>query len=226
MWNRMAQSVVIGLSSCFAGCGMLTSGSGTGNQARLRVVHASPDAPAVDVCADGAVAFSNAPFPAATAYAGVPAATYAVRVVPAGAGCSTAGVINAQLPLTSGTDTTVVAVNTLSSIEPLVLVDNNTPPASGKSKVRFVHTSPDAPTVDITLPDGTTLFNDISFKENGGYIEVPAGSYALQVRDQTGSTVVLPVGPITLAAGKIYSVFAVGLAGGTPALDALLTVDN
>jgi hypothetical protein len=205
---------------------MPASDDGAGNKSRLRVVHASPDAPAVDVCANGAVAFANVSFPGATAYAGVPAATYSVRVVPTGAGCDSAGVINAQLPLAANTDTTVVAVNTLSEIEPLVLSDDNRAPATGKSKVRFVHASPNAPTVDITLPDGTTLFNDVSFKQNGGYIEVPYGTYTLQVRDATGTSVVLSVGPLTLDSGKVYTVFAVGLAGGSPPLDALLTVDN
>ena len=39
--------------------------------ARIRVVHASPDAPAVDICANGAAAFSNVAFPSATDYATV-----------------------------------------------------------------------------------------------------------------------------------------------------------
>ncbi|MGB9623412.1 MAG: DUF4397 domain-containing protein [Phycisphaerae bacterium] len=228
MLNRAVQHVTVSLMGVILGCTPILSApeEGAGNGARLRVVHASPDAPAVDVCANGAVVFDNASFPGATAYATVPAATYAVRVVPAGAGCDSAGVINAQLTPAAGTDTTVVALNTLNAIEPLVLSDDNAAPTAGKSKVRFVHASPNAPTVDVTLPDGTTLFNDISFKQNGGYIEVPAGTYTLQVRDQTGTSVVLSVGPVTLTSGKVYTVFAVGLAGGNPPLDALLTVDN
>lgn len=215
------------LGALALGCAMTwPSNGGAGSEARLRVVHASPDAPPVDVCANGTVAFANAAFADATAYAAVPAGTYDVRVVAAGAGCGSAGVINAQLPLAGGTDTTVVAVNTLSNIEPLVLTDDNSAPTAGKAKVRFVHASPDAPTVDITLPDGTTLFNDVSFKKDAGYIEVAGGTYTLQVRDQTGTTVVLSVGPVSFAGGQIYTVFAVGLAGGTPPLSALVTVDN
>jgi hypothetical protein len=228
MLHRAVWTLGASLLGVMAGCGPMTfpPDDGTNSEARLRVVHASPDAPAVDVCANGTVAFANASFGDATAYAAVPGGTYDVRVVPTGAGCDSSGVINAQLPLATGTDTTVVALNTLSEIEPLVLTDDNSAPASGNAKVRFVHASPDAPTVDITLPDGTTLFNDVSFKQNGGYIEVPAGAYTLQVRDENGMSVVLSVGPVTLASGKVYTVFAVGLAGGNPPLDALLTVDN
>ncbi len=194
--------------------------------ARLRVVHASPDAPGVDICANGAVAFSDAAYPSATDYATVDEGSYQIRVVPAGSGCDDGGVINATLTLPPDTDTTVVAVNTLDAIEPLVLEDDNSAPAMGMAKVRFVHASPDAPTVDITLTDGTTLFDDVSFKEVGNYIEVGPGTVDLQVRDQTGTAVVLTLEDVTLEAGSVYTVYEIGLLVGEPELDALITVDN
>ncbi|MGQ9649514.1 MAG: DUF4397 domain-containing protein [Phycisphaerae bacterium] len=226
MRKPITQFLSVLLLGAFVGCAPMTPGNGSSDDARLRVVHASPDAPAVDVCANGAVAFSNAVFADATAYASVPAGTYAVRVVPTGAGCDSAGVIDASLPLAKNTDTTVVALNTLSEIEPLVLADDNAAPAAGNAKVRFIHASPDAPTVDITLPDGTALFDDVSFKENAGYLEVGAGTVTLQVRDESGASIILSVGPITLESGKVYTIYAVGFASGSPSLDALLTVDN
>jgi hypothetical protein len=194
--------------------------------ARIRVVHASPDAPAVDICANGTAAFSNVAFPSATDYATVEEGTYQIRVVAAGSGCGGGGVINAALPLPADTETTVVAVNTLDSIEPLVLEDDNSAPSAGNAKVRFVHASPDAPTVDITLTDGTTLFDNVAFKEVGDYIEAPAGTLDLQVRDETGTAIVLTLEDVTLEAGTVYTVYAIGLLNGTPALDALITVDN
>lgn len=194
--------------------------------ARLRVVHASPDAPAVDVCANGQAAFRGATFPAATEYAVVPAGTYAIRVTGASAGCGSAAVIAADLPLAAGQDVSVVALNVLSEIEPLVLVDDNTAPAAGNAKVRFVHAGADAPTVDITLNDGTTLFDNVSFKQATSYLQVPAGTYSLQVRDQTGAVVVLAVGNVTLEEGTVSTVFAIGLLNGAPALNAFVSRDN
>jgi hypothetical protein len=222
---RMILGVLAGLMAIpFVGCmkmddGMTASG-------RVRVVHASPDAPAVDVCVNGQVAFANAAFRGATSYAQLAVGTYAVRVIPTGAGCSSAGVINAQLEIQDRRDVTVVAVNPLASIEPLVLNDDNSAPQAGQARVRFVHASPNAPTVDITLTDGTTLFNNVPFKGNAGYITVAAGSYDLQVRDETGTVVVLELPGVNLAAGGVYTVFAVGLLNGTPALDALLVRDR
>jgi hypothetical protein len=194
--------------------------------ARIRVVHASPDAPDVDICANGTAAFTDAGFPSATQYATVEEGTYQIRVVGAGGGCEGGGVIDAALPLPADSATTVVALNLLMDIEPLVLEDDNSAPTMGMAKVRFVHASPDAPTVDITLTDGTPLFDNVSFKEVGNYIEAPAGTLDLEVRDESGTTVVLTLEDVTLEPGTVYTVYAIGLLTGEPALDALITVDN
>lgn len=208
------------------GIGCIQMKEPTPETARLRVVHASPDAPNVDVCVNGAAAFSNAAFPGATDYAEVDEGTYQIRVVAAGSGCSSGGVINAELTLAADTETTVVAANTLDAIEPLVLEDDNSAPAAGMAKVRVVHASPNAPTVDITLTDGTTLFDNVSFTEVANYIEAGAGTLDLQVRDETGTAVVLTLENVTVEAGTVYTVYAIGLLNGTPALNALITVDN
>jgi len=212
---------VLVLTSCAPFCPDAQTLSG-----RVRVIHASPDAPAVDVCVNGEPAFQGLEFARVTDYARLAPGTYAVRVTPAGAGCSSAGVIDANLPVSAGQDISVIAVNFLAQIEPVVLVDDNAAPGAGRSRVRFVHASPNAPTVDITLPDGTTLFDNIAFKQASRYLEVAAGTYTLQVRDETGTVVVLTLNDVQLNAGKVYSVFAVGLLNGTPALNAIVEIDN
>ena len=192
--------------------------------ARVRVVHASPDAPAVDVWVNDSVAFSNAPFKGITDYAGLEPATYNVKVVPTGA--TEPVVIEADLGLDAGTDYTVVALNTLNNIEPLVLVDNNSQPAAGKAHVRFVHASPDAPAVDIAVADGgPVLFSNVAFKEVGDYLPVDAGTYDLEVRVAGTEGMALDVPGLTLNDGTVYTVFAMGLADGEPALTAVPSVD-
>lgn len=196
------------------------------SNARLRVTYASPDAPVVDVCVNGTAAFSNATFPSATDYATVEAGSLQARVVAVGTGCEGAAVIDETLSLTADTDKTVVVVNVLDAIEAVVLTDDNAAPSPGMARLRFVHASPDAPTVDITLTDGTTLFDNVAFKETGDYIEAAAGTLDLEVRDETGATVVLTLTDVTLDAGAVYTVYAIGLLTGEPTLDAFITVDN
>ena len=92
--------------------------------------------------------------------------------------------IEADLDLQNNTDYTIVALNTLANIEPLVLVDNNSMPAAGKAHVRFVHASPDAPAVDIAVTGGPVLFGNVSFKGVGDYLPVDAGTYDLEARSR------------------------------------------
>ena len=206
-------AIVIPFTSAFAADG----------KARVRVVHASPDAPAVDVLVDGAKAFTNLPFKGITSYASLDPKTYNVQVVPTGA--TTPVVIKADLPLKADTDYSVAAVNVLSKIEPLVLVDNNAKPAAGKAHVRFVHASPDAPAVDVAVKGGPIIFTNVSFKGVGDYTPVGAGTYDLEVRPTGTTTVALAVPGVKLADGTVYTVWAMGLASGSPALTAVLSVD-
>ena len=194
------------------------------NSARVRVVHASPDAPSVDVWVDGSVAFSDAPFKGITDYAALSPATYNVQVSPTGA--TEPIVIDADLELAADTDYTVVAVGLLENIEPLVLIDNNDAPAAGKAHVRFVHASPDAPAVDIAVADGgPILFSNVPFKGVGDYLPVDAGTYDLEARVAGTDTVALSVPGVTLEEGTVYTIFAMGLVEGEPALSAVPSAD-
>jgi hypothetical protein len=190
---------------------------------RVRVIHASPDAPAVDVWVNGAKAFSGVTFKAATDYASLAAGEIAVQVVPAGQ--TSPAVIDAKLNIANDKDYSVVAVNTLANIEPLVLEDNNAAPAAGKAHIRFVHASPDAPAVDVAVKGGPVIFSNVPFKGTGAYTPVDAGTYDLEVRLAGTDTVALAVPGVKLDAGKVYTAWAMGLAAGEPALSAALTMD-
>ena len=50
----------------------------------------------------------------------------------------------------------MAATGFLASIQPLVLEDDRG--TTGQAKVRFVHTSPDAPAVDVAVKGGPVLF--------------------------------------------------------------------
>lgn len=190
----------------------------------VRVVHASPDAPAVDVWADGSPAFRNAPFTGITAYAELTPGMHNFKVVPAGA--TEPVVIDANLDLQANADYTIVALDTLANIEPLVLADNNSLPEAGKAHVRFVHASPDAPAVDIAVAGGPVLFGSVAFKDATGYLPVDAGTYDLEARLAGTESVALSVPNVTLEEGSVYTIYAMGFASGNdPALTAVASVD-
>ncbi len=191
-------------------------------QSQLRAVHASPDAPNVDVLVDGTAAYTNVAFTDVAAYASVTAGSHDIVIAATG---TVTPVISATLDLAANKQYTVLAVGDLATIEPLVLVDNNALPAAGFAHVRFVHASPDAPAVDVT-GGGTVLFTNVAFKGVGDYFPVAAGEYDLEVLLAGTTTVALSVPDVMLNDGTVYTIYAMGYASGTPALSAVISVDN
>ncbi len=225
----MRKIVLMGVAGLVAALslGAFVSSSSAADNARVRVVHASPDAPAVDVYADGAKVLTAVPFKGSSDYLSVPAGPHNFKVFATGANpASDTPVINADATLEAGKDYTVAAIGKVADIKPLVLVDNNGAPAAGKAHVRVVHASPDAPAVDIAVKGGAVLVPNLAFGKDAGPLPVDAGTYDLEVRAAGTTTVALPVNGVALTAGKIYTIFAVGLLNGTPKLEALPIVND
>lgn len=180
--------------------------------ANVKVVHASPDAPGVDLLVDNNIAGVNLTFPNNTGYLSVDEGTRNVKVNVHGTSTT---VIEADLPINGNKNYSVFAVDAVSNLTPLVIEDDLTSPASGNSHVRFIHLSPDAPEVDITLTDGTVVFENYKFKQYSDFTPLPAASYDLQVRLAGTETVVLELPGISVMDGTIYTIFAKGFVGGT-----------
>ena len=187
------------------------SGSG-----RVRVMHASPDTPAVDIFVDGAKAVTALAFPASTGYVSLPAGSHNVKVFVSPSDGSGMPALEANLNVGAGKDYTVLAVGLLSdaSLSLLPLEDNNATPAEGKAHVRLIHASPDAPSVDVAVAGTNTLvFSAVPFKGVGAYTPVDTGTYDLEVRAAGTGTVALTINDLALANRTVYTAVAVGLLG-------------
>jgi len=198
-------------------------------RARVRVVHASPDAPEVDVLVNDGVVLADVPFTVGSDYLTVLSDTYNVKVNAAGTAMS---VIDADLQIAAATDYTVAAVNFLNQIEPIVLVDDNASPAAGNAKLRLVHAAPSAQLVDvyITVPAAdismmAPSFEDFAFKNDSGYLEVPAGSYQVRVTLPDTKTVAIDTGAVPLMDGQVRTAFALDPANEGDSFGVLLLED-
>jgi len=177
-------------------------------KAWVRVLHASPDAPAVDVKANDANILTNVPFGAISDYLPVDAGTYNIKVCAAG---TTTCVINADLTFADGKKYTVAATNLLADIEAQVLEDAPNGD-TGSAQIRVIHFSADTPAVDVLTQDGmTTVVDNLAYPKATAYLALPAGSYDLKVCANADNAVCpLDPGALALESGKAYSVFAVG----------------
>nr|HMQ54722.1 DUF4397 domain-containing protein [Anaerolineae bacterium] len=190
--------------------------------ARVRVVHASPDAPPVNVQVNGSPAFTDVPFGTVSDYTELPPATYNVSIEGAEDGTF---LFSANLELQADMDYTVVAMGLAEDLSVQVYADDNALPEEGQSKVRFVHASPDAPAVDVAVRDGDTLFDSIEFGQASDYLTVDAGSYDLNVLAAGTEDVALEVPGVTLEPQTVATIFALGQVA-DQSLQAKLQVDT
>jgi hypothetical protein len=189
--------------------------------ARIRVIHSSPDAPAVQVIANnnfGAPLVPSLSFPDATPFVDVPGATYNLKVTPVGNNGLIA--IDADVTLAAGREYSAYAVGPLATIAPLVLTDDRRRVAT-QARVRIVHASPSAGNVDLyVLAPGTALesatpaFTNVAFKADTGYVNLAAGTYEVSVTPTASKTAAIGPVSITLENGGVYTVAARDAAGG------------
>ncbi|WP_254279950.1 DUF4397 domain-containing protein [Haloarcula marina] len=180
--------------------------------ALVRVVHASPDAPNVDVYVDGQRVLSDVGFGTISDYLAVAPDEYEVTIT--AAGDDDAVVFEADVEFDEDDEYTIVATGELAEdeFEVLIFEDDRTV-RRNRARVRVIHASPDAPNVDVTVGDGdTVLVEDLEFGEESDYLTVRPGEYEIEVRPASSEN----NNPfdaefdLRLRAGRTYTVVATG----------------
>lgn len=183
---------------------------------KLQVLHASPDAPAVNVLVNGAETLSGVDFKAGSGALTLDEGDYEIQVdgiTPGGA-----ATVIGPVTLSFAADTlySIIAIDDVATIMPLVIDQPDTAVPAGSVRARVVHAAPDAPQVDVyvTAP-GTDLANEtalgtFSFGEDLGPVEVAAGDYQIRVTAAGDATaVVYDSGTVALADGANLTLTAV-----------------
>lgn len=191
--------------------------------AAVRVVHASPGAPNLDVLVDGQPVVKNLAFGAVTDYFSVPSGDHKIQITPTGQGAE-AALINSGVTVDAGGAYVFVAMNRLKSIEGKLLKVNLDSLDKGEARIRLIHASPDAGSIDVSVTGGDKLFDSVNFKDVTDYKDIDAGKYSLDVKNHDDGRVLLTAQSIAIADGNVYDVVALGqLADKTLALLPLAT---
>lgn len=190
----------------------------------IRLLHASPNTPAVDIYANNNLVARNLTFKEFTEYFPVPANSYHIDAFPTGQKSNP--VLSTSVSVPAGAILTIAGVGNAPNMSVLPVSDRLMPIPPGKTYVKFVHLSPNAQSVDVTMPDGTKLFSSVKFKEVTNYRAVDPGQYTLQARTAGTDKVILNVPNINLKPDRFYTIYAVGLAGENPTLQMLVALDG
>jgi len=192
--------------------------------ARVRLVHASPDAPAVDVtvASSGDVLYDGVGY-GESGYVEVPAGDYTLEV--RGDTESNDGdvVADFDLSLSGGEVYTGFAAGYLAPGEApadtpfdLIVAKDTGGMADEEmdapANVRVAHLSPNAPNVDVYVDDAAVL-EDVPFGAVSGYLDVPAGTRAVEITAAGDPDTVVFSGDVEVAAETAYTVAAVGELG-------------
>ena len=173
-------------------------------KAELRVIHASPDAPPVNVLLNGEVSIEDLDYAESSGFTKLRVGSYDIQVegiIPGG----NATVIDVPgFQLTKGASPTVIAVNNVAAIEPIVVAESSASPAADEVALVVTHAAPVAAAVDVylTAPGDSIVgyspaFN-FDFKDSVDAGALAAGIVEIQVA--IGSTVVYNSGAIDLSA--------------------------
>lgn len=189
---------------------------------RVRVVHASPDAPAVDIYVNGAIVLEGLPFREYSEYLALPAGSYSVDIRVAGTNTT---VKTVPITVADGKDYTAIAVGYAGGRTPgfdvMLLEDDNTLPANSGVKLRVVHAAPGAPAVDVyattpfeTLTGKTPVLTNVPFKAASGYLTVPVSMYQARVTLAGTKTVAIDSQRLVTWGNIVRTIIAVDNGGG------------
>ncbi|AYF53346.1 DUF4397 domain-containing protein [Clostridium novyi] len=190
----------------------------------IRLLHASPNAPAVDVYFNNQIITPNLKYKDFTQYMSILPGIYNIKVFPAGKLSSP--IIDTRIRIPSNKILTLVIGNTLNNIQVIPYEEAKLPIPPNNSYVKFVHLSPDTPNLDITLPNDTILFKNVEFQKTTKYIPLKTGDYTIQAKPTGTNKVILTVPNIILKPNRFYTLYTIGNLNGNPPLQMLIPLDG
>jgi hypothetical protein len=204
----------------------------------VRALHASPDAPKVNIWVNGAPALEGVDYSQGSGFVPVVLDNniQVEAITPAG----NAVVIDADVNLEYNQEASVIAVNTVADeIRAMAIINpSDERITDGFFRAQIVHAAPSAPPVDVYVTafgdplDGSSPVNGVdmplAFEGKTGRLEVPAGDYQIRIT-VAGDDTLMPVfdsGEISLPAGADLMIVAIDNTGpGAAAVD-LVVLDG
>jgi Domain of unknown function (DUF4397) len=180
-----------------------------GPYANVQFLHASPDAPPINVIIDGQTAIPRLNYGQGTGEQSLAATTHTFEVQTFTPGTPTTVIPSTSLAMAANMDYVVAAEGAVASIGPVVFPHPLAVVPAGSTRLQILHAAPSAPALSVFLTapgadlSSSAPFGTASFQGSLGPTSVTSGSYELRV---TASGTVTPVlydsGTITLPDGS------------------------
>lgn len=188
------------------------------NATYVRLFHASPDAPPVDIYINNNLVFRSLAFGNFTEYVPLSMGNYKIEVYPEGEKGKYILTQNIQIP--ENQVITVAAVGFLNDLELVSYTESNPNNLQvDMSRLRVINLSPNAPEVDVYI-DSNVAFTDIGFLDATDYLELSSGNYDLRINIAQNDEELLRLQP-DLKSQKVYTVYMLGDSSNLTAIQSL-----
>lgn len=178
----------------------------------VRIVHASPDAPAVRVLVDGEAVTPELTYGAATEYIDLTAGDHQVQVVPAD---SDAAIIDQTVTLGGWTSSILAVVGDLANIQLLQQAVDVSETEPGQARVRLLNADPQGANLGLGIAGSQdTLVGGTGFPNASDYAAVDPGTYDIELRNTDSGEVVTSASGFAVESGQVYDLIALGASGG------------
>ena len=170
---------------------------------RIKAVNAIPDAGTLNFKVDGAALLSSVPFTGTSSYVPVASGSHTVAIEASSAPGTNLASITQQV--NAGIDYSIVAVGSGAAPNIAVFTDDNSLPATGFVKVRFVNTT--SVPVDALINFASQATNIAPGTASAYYTVSAANDYTITFTTAGGVTVLATLTPVELDALGVYSVY-------------------
>jgi Domain of unknown function (DUF4397) len=193
--------------------------------AQYKVINASLVPSPLNIFVDGSLELSNIPFAGASNYQQTSAGARVVTVQAQSTPGATLLTLNPTL--SAATDTSIALVGAAGSMNGVVLLDDNQPPATGSAGVRFVNTSASIAAVDVFV-NFSRAVSGLAINTASSYVNLTASAltgtaYEFDFNLAGTVTSLLKLPGVVLLPTHKYTVY---LAGPSSSLQAIVTQDD
>jgi len=177
--------------------------------ATLRVIHAAPGAPEVDVLVDGQTLLAGLAYGTASLYATLTPEEHRLQIVPSGQ-TADAAVVDETIDAAPGQAYLLAVYGLLNDIGGDIYDVDLSEIEPGQARVRLINFSPDAGDVDLLETGGDEWFGDVGLGEAADYTDIAPGTYSADVRGGDDDRVLETVTDLTFEETRVYDVVVLG----------------
>lgn len=196
-----------------AACG----GGSTNTTQQLRVVMASPDAPAVDVMINGSQVATSLQYRNSTTYVPVTVHAQQVEIVEVS---NSKSLFQQTVTVPASANQTLLVTGPVAHLQGVLLTDGGATTTTANGEVRVVNASATMGAADVYITSGggfagsTPVASSLAFGQSSGYQAEAIGDYDVFMTAPGTSNVLLDTGLLALTQSQLQTVVALDAAGG------------